>query len=173
MQIRSFGFDVREEEPGDLDAIEAVIVSAFLSAPRSSRTEHIIVRALRSSRQLAVSLIATFREEVLGHVAASPVSLSSGQSGWYGLGPVSVTPAHQGRGVGQCLIKGTLSRLRALGAQGCVVLGSAGYYSRFGFTSIPSLVLPGATPEHFQAISFACLPPTAVVSYHESFVAHG
>jgi len=32
---------------------------------------------------------------MVGHVAFSPVTLSDGTPGWYGLGPVSVLPAYQ------------------------------------------------------------------------------
>lgn len=39
---------VRNEEPADAAAIEAVTVAAFLEAPYSSHTEQFIVAALRT-----------------------------------------------------------------------------------------------------------------------------
>lgn len=61
--------------------------------------------------------------EIIGHVAISPVTISSGACGWFGLGPISVLPAYQQRGVGAQLMKNALAALAASDASGCVVLG--------------------------------------------------
>lgn len=163
----------RKESPADLTAIEEVTVAAFLNATHTSHTEQFILNALRQSGQLSVSLVADENGAVIGHVAVSPVAVSDGTSGWYGLGPVSVVPQRQGQGVGGQLVERALRELHQLGAAGCVVLGDPNYYSRFGFNAEPSLVLPGVPPEYFQAIAFAGLLPTGEVSYHESFAAQG
>lgn len=162
---------IREEVPSDAAAIEAVTVAAFHSATHTSHTEQFIVRALRDSGKLAVSLVAEENGRIIGHVAASPVTISDGTSSFYGLGPVSVAPAHQGHGVGTLLIERALAQLRALGAEGCVVLGEPGYYSRFGFNAEPTLVLPGVPPEYFQSIPFVGPLPSGQVKYHDSFEA--
>ncbi|MDH0895001.1 MULTISPECIES: N-acetyltransferase [unclassified Pseudomonas] len=164
---------IREEAPSDVAAIEAVIVAAFLDAAHADYTEQFVVSALRNSGQLSVSLVAENNGVVIGHVAASPVTISSGATGWYGLGPISVAPEHQRQRVGVQLMEQALAELRKLGASGCVVLGDPAYYSRFGFKAEPSLILPDVPPEYFQAISFSGPPPFGAVSYHESFAAQG
>jgi len=164
---------IRKESPADIAAIDAVTVAAFLNATHSSHTEQFILNALRQSGQLFISLVADENGAVIGHVAVSPVAVSDGTSGWYGLGPVSVAPERQGQRVGGQLIEQALCDLRRLGAAGCVVLGDPNYYSRFGFNAEPSLVLPGVPPEYFQAIAFAGSLPAGEVSYHESFAAQG
>jgi len=126
---------IRKEDPVDASAIEAVTIAAFQSAAYSSHTEQFIVRALRESGQLTVSLVAEDNGSVIGHVAVSPVTISSGATKWYGLGPISVVPKHQGQGIGAQLIERALMELQALGAAGCVVLGEPSYYSRFGFNA--------------------------------------
>lgn len=131
------------------------------------------MRALRGAGQLSVSLVAEADGAVVGHVAASPVTLSGGERGWYGLGPVSVTPAWQGRGIGSRLVRQALDVLRARGAAGCVVLGEPGYYGRFGFAAAPALVLPGVPPAYFQALAFAGAVPAGTVAYHAAFTATG
>ena len=164
---------IRPEAPADTAAIEAVTVAAFRNAPHSSLTEHFIVRALREAGQLSVSLVADDDCTVVGHVAVSPVTISDGTVGWYGLGPVSVAPDRQGRGIGAQLVEHALSELRRTGASGCVVLGEPDYYSRFGFIAEPSLTLHGVPPEYFQAVTFAGPLPVGEVSYHESFATQG
>lgn len=164
---------IRSEAPSDIAAIEAVTIAAFLNAEHTSHTEQFIVNALRKSGQLSVSLVAEDNGEIIGHVAVSPVSISGGADGWYGLGPISVVPERQGQRVGAQLMERALAELRGLGAAGCVVLGDPNYYSRFGFKAEPSLVLPGVPSEYFQAISFRGPVPSGTVSYHESFNAQG
>ena len=164
-------FLIRKESSADIAAIEAVTIAAFLNATHTSHTEQFILNALRRSGQLSVSLVADEDGAVIGHVAVSPVAVSDGAVGWYSVGPISVAPERQGRGVGGQLMELALSELRRLGAAGCVVLGDPNYYSRFGFSAEPSLVLPGVPPEYFQAIAFAGSLPTGEVSYHESFAA--
>ena len=164
---------IRKETPTDVAAIEAVTVAAFQNAAHTSHTEQFIIAALRKTGQLSVSLVADDNGAVIGHVAVSPVTISDGAAGWWGLGPVSVAPAYQRHGVGVQLMGQAIAELRGFGASGCVVLGEPGYYSRFGFKAEPSLVLPGVPPEYFQAALFSGSLPSGVVSYHESFAAQG
>jgi len=161
--------NIREETPADLRRIEAVTVSAFLNAPHTSHAEQHIVNALREAGKLEVSLVAEVDGTVIGHVAISPVVISGGASGWFGLGPISVIPECQRRGVGSQLTREALRVLQDNGASGCVVLGEPEYYSRFGFQAVASLVLPGVPPEYFQALSFGSSTPNGIVTYHEAF----
>lgn len=164
---------IRKEVPSDAAAVEAATIAAFQNAAHTNHAEQFIVRALRNSGQLTVSLVAEDNGSIIGHVAVSPVTISSGAERWHGLGPISVTPERQGQGVGTRLMEHALAELRTLGAAGCVVLGEPGYYSRFGFNAEPSLVLPGVPAEYFQAISFNGSPPFGTVSYHDAFAAKG
>ena len=144
--------EIRFEVESDTAEIARVIEAAFAQAEHSDGTEAQIVEALRRRRRLEISMVALDRGSLLGHVAISPVSLSSGTLGWFGLGPVAVTPEEQKRG-----------------AVGCVVLGDPAYYARFGFRVWPSLSLPGIPPEYFQAMSFGLEVPTGEVAYDVAF----
>lgn len=130
---------------------------------------------------------------VVGHIAISPVQIvrravpnddttaglvveeEDAESGcWYGLGPVSVCPQYQNRGIGSQLVKSALVELQKhsqIEPRGCVVLGNPDYYGRFGFKSHPNLVLPGVPPEYFQVLVLngSDAPPVGIVRYHESF----
>lgn len=160
---------IREESLSDIAAIRALISEAFLHFERAWHTEQFIVDALRAAGALSLSLIAEIDGTVVGHAALSPVSISDGTEGWYGLGPVSVLPEFQGHGIGSELVRASLKRLQARGAAGCVVLGRPGFYSRFGFNPLPGLFLPGMPPEYFQAIAFGSILPSGFVSYHQAF----
>jgi putative acetyltransferase len=161
--------EIRSETPADVAAIEAVTIAAFLNAPHTGHNEQFIVRALREAGVLAVSLVATAEGNVIGHVAVSPVSVSDAAAGWYGLGPISVLPEHQGRGVGAQLMHEALRLLKERAAAGCVVLGEPSYYGRFGFLADPALVLAGVPAEYFQAIKLGPSTARGTVAYQPAF----
>ncbi|MDQ8154760.1 MAG: N-acetyltransferase [Gemmatimonadota bacterium] len=164
---------IRQESPSDAAAIHAVTAAAFLNAPHTAHTEQFIVEALREAGALSISLVAEQDGEVVGHVALSPVLISDGSAGWYGLGPISVKPEFQRSGIGILLMQAALQLLRERGAAGCVLVGDPAYYSRFGFKPEPCLVLPDVPQEYFQALPFGAALPRGVVTFHEAFSAGG
>lgn len=164
---------IRNEMPGDVDAITEVTIAAFKTLAISQHTEQFIVEALRVAKALAVSLVAEMDGRVLGHIAFSPVTLSDGTPHWYGLGPVSVLPEHQRRGIGRRLIEEGLSRLKALNARGCCLVGHPEYYRQFGFKNVSTLGHEGVPPEFFFILSFDGHIPHGTVTFHEAFKADG
>lgn len=162
---------IRDETNLDVPAITALTEAAFLNAPHTGHTEHFIVNALRRAGQLTLSLVAERDGVVVGHVALSPVTISDGTPGWYGLGPISVLPALQGQGVGSALMHAALDGLRARGAAGCLLVGDPAYYTRFGFRPVSGLVYPGIPPEYFMALAFGAAIPQGTVSFHAAFEA--
>jgi putative acetyltransferase len=163
--------EIRAELPGDETAISRLITAAFLEAEHSGGNEAAIVDSLRRAGTLAVSLVATEHRRIVGHVAFSPVTVDGRSDGWFGLGPVAVEPALQGKGIGRALIEAGIAELRERGSKGCVVLGDPAYYRRFGFAADPHLYLPGVPPEYFQGLSFRGEPCSGAVSYQPAFEA--
>ncbi|ABB06310.1 GNAT family N-acetyltransferase [Burkholderia lata] len=162
---------IRNERIEDIDTITQLTTAAFEHEEHSSHTEQFIVNALRHSEQLTISLVAIEDGRIVGHVTVSPVHVSSGAAGWFGLGPISVWPDRQGQGIGSVLMKAALSELQRIGGTGCVVLGDPGYYGRFGFKAYPGLELPGVPHAYFQAQAFAGDVPLGTVQYHAAFEA--
>ena len=105
----------------------------------------------------------------MGHIAFSPVTISDGSPNWYGLGPVSVLPECQRRGIGSALIQEGIARLKDLGARGCCLVGHPEYYRRFGFQNIQGLVHEGVPEEVFFALSLDGHIPQGIVEFHAGF----
>jgi putative acetyltransferase len=164
---------IRPETPSDDDSIEQITRRAFLTHPYSHQTEQFIIRALRAAHALSVSLVAEDAGRVVGHIAFSPVTISDGAHGWYGVGPVSVEPEWQRRGVGRALIERGLAELRKLGANGCVLVGEPAFYTRFGFANNPALVLEGVPQEFFLSLAFGTSTAHGNVQFHPAFAAEG
>lgn len=162
---------IRSETSADISSIAEVTVIAFKTLAISNHTEQFIISALRAAEALRVSLVAEVDGRVVGHIAFSPVKISDGSPNWYGLGPVSVLPEFQRRGIGNALIQEGISRLQDLGAGGCCLVGHPEYYKRFGFQNIQGLVLEGVPEEVFFTFPLDGHIPQGIVEFHAGFTA--
>jgi len=164
---------IRDETITDFDVISEVTIAAFETMEISNHTEQFIIEALRSAKALTVSLVAEADGIVVGHIAFSPVTMSDGTKGWYSLGPISVHPDFQRKGIGKALMQEGLSRLKNLKAKGCCLVGHPQYYRQFGFSNVEGLIHEGVPQEVFFALSFGSNIPQGNVSFHEGFKANG
>ena len=164
---------IRNEIDADVDAITEMTAAALKTLEISNHTEQFIIEALRADSALTVSLIAEVDGHVVGHVAFSPVTISDGTQNWYGLGPVSVLPEHQRKGIGKSLILEGLSRLKGLNSKGCCLVGHPDYYSKLGFKNVSGLVHEGVPQQVFLAMSFDGQIPQGTVNFHDGFKADG
>ncbi|WP_182417398.1 GNAT family N-acetyltransferase [Bartonella sp. HY038] len=167
---------IRQEVKTDIEVIRQITREAFENNQHSNGTEGAIIDALRATNQLSLSLVALIRneismqDEIVGHIAFSPVTIENEFLKWYGLGPVSVAPSKQRLGVGSALIGVGLNHLKEyLGAKGCVVVGDPDYYKRFGFKQCMDLKYEGISPEYFMQIAFNADTLIGRVDYHDSF----
>lgn len=160
---------IRPEQSGDEQTIHDLTIAAFKTTPYSSGSEAPIIAGLRKGGDLAVSLVAVRGEDIVGHVAFSPVTIGVESGGWYGLGPISVRPDIQRQGIGSALIEEGLSILRAKEAKGCVLVGDPAYYRRFGFRSYDNLSYQEVPTQYVQLLSFHSEPATGEVKFSPAF----
>lgn len=121
---------IRVDRREDHQVIEKVNEDAF-----QRPDEAILVRKLRQSDRLAVSLVAQLDDEVVGHAGLSPVTLGFNRQAVnaLGLAPVAVANLWQGAGIGSRLVEQAIQTVRDKGYQWLVVLGQPDFYRRFGF----------------------------------------
>jgi hypothetical protein len=132
---------IRAEKVSDAVAREALLDACF-GANRHART----CQRLRDGRAPAdgLALSAVARGKLIGtlrlwHVSAGGIPALV-------LGPLAVDCAFRKLGVGAALMDHALAAARARGHRAVLLLGDAGYYSRFGFSAAKTgeLMLPGA-----------------------------
>lgn len=162
-------FIIRAEQHKDEAIIHRLTEAAFKEMPFSQGDEQHLVDTLRRDGDLALSLVAEDSGRIVGHVAFSRVTVSDGTPDWYDLGPVSVWPELQHRGIGSALVRRGIADLRECGAAGVVLLGSPEYYARFGFRHEPQLRFPGPPPEYFQCLVLEGRLPAGEVTYAPAF----
>ena len=123
--------EVRAEKPEDVEAVRRVNVAAF-----GRESEANLVDQLRGVAS-TFSFIAVESEQIVGHIFYSPVVIEGECANdllVLGLAPVAVLPNYQRQGTGSLLIQHSLEECDRFGFKAIVVLGSPGYYGRFGFT---------------------------------------
>jgi putative acetyltransferase len=155
---------IRQERPSDAQAVRAVTAAAFGRVahaappvePDGVPGEATLVGWLRNDPGWVpeLSLIAESGSgaEVVGHVIATHGRLADRPA--LGLGPLSVDPAHQGRGIGSALVHALLAAADAMDEPVVVLLGDPALYSRFGFVPAGGLGIEAPDPtwgDYFQA----------------------
>lgn len=156
---------IRHETPSDRCVIHRLTKAAFDPMPFSDGDEAECVEKLREDGDLTLSLVAFDGDELVGHVAFSPVFLDDAFDEWYGLGPVSVWPQLQHRGIGGALINQGLSELKKNGARGCILIGDPRYYSRFGFVGDGKISYRDLPINIVQWLAFGPAVPSGILRY--------
>lgn len=154
---------LRQEEPCDHPAVEALVEAAFRLAEHRDGNEARLVAALRRNPRFvpALSIVAELDGRVVGHVLLTPVDVvrAGGPSvEVLALAPVSVAPSHQGRGLGGALVHRAHAVAAGLGHRAVVLLGHPAYYPRFGYVPASRFGIraPFDVPdEAFMAIALA------------------
>jgi predicted N-acetyltransferase YhbS len=108
-----------------------------------------------------LDLVACEADQIFGHIMYSKARVLADSGDTHEvlcLGPISVMPDHQGRGIGSRLIRESLSRAEDLGFSGVFLMGNPAYYSRFGFRNAGEfgiLTSDGCSPDYFIGMELA------------------
>lgn len=149
--MTSLPLTIRHELPVDGPAIERLHERAF-GPGRFARTAFRLREGVPPDANLTFAAhVGTF---LVGSIRVTPVAAGGGHIALM-LGPLTVDPAFEGRGIGAALMNRSIDAARAAGHDLIMLVGDAPYYARFGFTVIPpgQLLLPGpADPARFLAL---------------------
>jgi predicted N-acetyltransferase YhbS len=131
---------IRPELPADAEPIERLHERAF-GPGRFARTAFRLREG--SGHILDLSFTALVGTLLVGSVRMTPVA--AGAADALMLGPLTVDPAFEGRGIGTALIQRSIGTARDKGHGLVLLVGDEPYYGRFGFKRIPprQLELPG------------------------------
>ena len=177
---------LRTEEPRDYKAVYHVIKDAFETAEERDGNEQDLVVSLRSSDAFIpdLSIVAEVDGIIVGHILFTRLTLVGNDKlnddevihevNLLALAPLSVLPAYQQQGIGTALIEEGHRRARELGYDYSVVLGSATYYPRSGYTPADELgIMPcfEVPRENFMAYKLhdGALCVSGVVRYASEF----
>jgi putative acetyltransferase len=161
---------IRSECVQDVAAVHQVHLNAFSTAAEA----HLVDR-LRAAGKADVSLVAEVEGNIIGHIVFSRVTFDPPLDMIaYALGPMAVAPGHERHAVGRRLVQNGLAECHARDACMVVVVGDAGYYSRFGFeaASVHGLRNEFGVKHSFMVFMLdagAHPPPSTLVKYAAEF----
>ena len=133
---------IRLENERDYHRVEEVTRSAFGYPERIKRGqigcpyEHWMVNELRKRDGiLDLSLVAVVEDKIVGHIICSKAEVRSvnGITPVLNIGPISVLPEYQRKGIGKVLITSMIDKAKQLGYGAILFFGRPEYYPQFGF----------------------------------------
>lgn len=164
------GILIREEQPGDEEPIDTLTIAAFAPMSFSDGSEAPIIKALRQSGQMALSLVAVSKiGNVVGHIAFSAVTIDNQHNDWFGLGPIAVDLPLQRKGIGRSLVERGLELLKQRGAAGAALIGNPDIYRRYGFVSSGLLTYGDLPVAYVQQIAFCGPEAEGELKFASSF----
>lgn len=144
---------IRSEQPVDAEAIDRLHERAF-GPGRFARTAFRLREGAPHCPDLSfTALVGTL---LVGSVRLTPVR--AGEAPALMLGPLTVDPAFENRGIGGALMRRSLDAAHKAGHGLVLLVGDEPYYSRFGFRPVPKgqLAMPGPVdPDRFLAAELA------------------
>ena len=136
---------MRDSVPADLGAIESLYPEAF---PDEDLLP--LVRDLLQDTMVTTSIVAVINSRIVGHVIFTKCGVAGRRTNAALLGPLAVTPAWQGQGIGSELVRTGLRRLESMDASLVCVLGDPAFYGRLGFLPDSSIRPPFQLPEEYD-----------------------
>jgi predicted N-acetyltransferase YhbS len=137
----------------DAEAIEKLHARAF-GPGRFARTAFRVREQAKTVH--ASGFVARVGSFLVGSVLLTPVHVGGVQA--LMLGPLTVEPAFEGRGIGAALLQRSADEAKALGAALILLVGDEAYYKRHGYKRVPmgQITLPGPVdPSRLLALEIA------------------
>jgi len=127
---------IREATIDDAENIKNVHLQAFDDS-EARVVSALAVSLLKENHPVKIiSLVAIEGNEIVGHIAFSPVFVeSTGDHFAYILAPLAVSPKYQKTKIGSSLVRYGLDIISDRGSFVVFVYGDPQYYSRFGFNT--------------------------------------
>lgn len=148
---------IRQELPTDYAETEALTREAFWNQYAPGCSEHYLLHILRDSPAFVpeLDLVAVHQGRVIGNAVCVRGVLHTDDGRdvpVLTLGPLSVLPEFQSRGVGGQLIQAVRERARELGYPAILLCGAPAYYVRQGFLPAESLGIRTADNQYLPAL---------------------
>ncbi|MGF7144867.1 putative N-acetyltransferase YhbS [Anaerotaenia torta] len=147
--------EIRKETEADWYQVELMTQHAFWNKHHLGCDEHYLVHKLRQDKDYLpeLSRIAVKDGKVIGCIMYSKAHIMDGTQihDIITFGPLCVEPEWQGCGVGELLLKETMSLAADQGYPGIVIFGEPDYYPKIGFKTCDKFHIATADGKNFNA----------------------
>ena len=132
--------EIREEKTTEQRETENVVREAFWNVYAPGCSEHFVLHVLRNSPAFVpqLNLVAVEKGKIMGHVAVVRGRIEGDDGNRHEvltLGPISVLPKFQQKGIGTKLITEVKHRAKEMGYTAILLCGNPAFYTRVGFVA--------------------------------------
>lgn len=129
---------VKQISQNDFAITVNITREAFWNVYKPSCSEHLVLHNLRKSQSYVkeLDLVAFYNDQIVGHIISTKARVVDSQNKEFEVlcvGPLSVLPDFQKKGIGGKLLEESIKIARGLGFRGMILFGNPDYYHRFGF----------------------------------------
>jgi predicted N-acetyltransferase YhbS len=129
---------IRKTTEKDLFYTENLTREAFWNIHIPGCDEHLVLHNLRNSKCYIseLDLVAIVENEIIGHIITTKAKIADSQNNEFEVlcvGPLSVLPEFQKKGIGSALMKESIKLAQELNFCSMILYGYPEYYTRFGF----------------------------------------
>ena len=147
---------IRLEKQSDFKKIETLTREAFWDLYKPGCDEHLIVHKIRSAESFVHELdfVATIENKIIGNIVYSKAKVINDNNIEHEIlcmGPLSVLPSYQKKGIGSKLIKHSIDKAREMGFKGVIIFGNPNYYNRFSYNNALDYKITTSDGHNFKA----------------------
>jgi predicted N-acetyltransferase YhbS len=140
----------------DFLTTENITREAFWNVYRPGCVEHLILQNLRNSKSYIkeLDLVAVVEKKITGHIlttSAKIVDVHGNEHEILCVGPLSVLPDFQKKGIGSMLLKHSIQAAKELGYSGMILFGNPDYYHPFGFKNAQEYGISTKEDQNFES----------------------
>lgn len=143
---------IKQTSREDFSITENITREAFWNVYKPGCSEHLVLHNLRKSQSYIkeLDLVAFYNNQIVGHIISTKAKVVDSLNKEYEVlcvGPLSVLPDFQKKGIGGKLMKESIKIAKRLGFRGMILFGNPDYYHRFGFKNAKEF---GITTKDYQ-----------------------
>lgn len=146
---------IKQTSREDFRITENITREAFWNIYKPGCSEHLVLHNLRKSQSYIkeLDLVAFYDNQIVGHIISTKVKVVDSLNKEYEVlcvGPLSVLPDFQKKGIGTRLLKESIEIARRLGFRGMILFGNPDYYHRFGFRNAKEFEITTKDYQNFE-----------------------
>jgi predicted N-acetyltransferase YhbS len=165
---------IQRTKPKDFLTTENITRETFWNLFKSGCDEHLVLHNLRKSNCYIsdLDLVALSENNIIGHIIITKANVTDIQNKEHQVlcvGPISVLPEFQKKGIGTKLLKESIAIAKESGYTAMILFGHPDYYHRFGFVNAQNYGITTKDGMNFDPFMVLELYPNALAAVKGKF----